>query len=197
MVPDQTSNPSQERILTTAQKLFIAHGYHGLSMRQIAEAAAVSKAGIYYYFKDKEELFIAVLTRNLEHLENLIDQARQEEKTARQRISLLTKKILTQPPEEQAVMRLASQEMSQLNQTARNAFVELYHQKFIGRIEALVQAGITAGELRPLNARLVTWTLLGMMYPYLYPSSSNEGAPAPQAISEMLSIFFDGAAWPE
>ena len=34
----------------------MAYGYNGISMREIAEAVGVSKAGLYYHFKDKEDV---------------------------------------------------------------------------------------------------------------------------------------------
>ncbi len=48
---------SREKILEQARQLFASQGYRGLSMRQIAEVVGISKAGIYYHFKDKEDLF--------------------------------------------------------------------------------------------------------------------------------------------
>ncbi|MBK9209973.1 MAG: helix-turn-helix transcriptional regulator [Anaerolineales bacterium] len=50
----------REQILDTAKSLFMQQGYHGLAMRQISEAVGVSKAALYYHFKDKEELFLAM-----------------------------------------------------------------------------------------------------------------------------------------
>ena len=41
------------RILAEATRLFVVYGYNGISMREIAEAVGVSKAGQYYHFKDK------------------------------------------------------------------------------------------------------------------------------------------------
>jgi AcrR family transcriptional regulator len=41
-------------ILAAARGLFIQQGYHGLAMRQIAEAVGVSKPALYYHFRDKE-----------------------------------------------------------------------------------------------------------------------------------------------
>ena len=55
----------REDILRQATRLFIAHGYSGLSMRRIAEAVGISKAGIYYHFRDKESLFLAILEGHL------------------------------------------------------------------------------------------------------------------------------------
>ena len=60
-----------DRIMEEATRLFVTRGYHGISMREIAEAVGVSKAGLYYHFKDKEDLFIAILTTNLNQIDHI------------------------------------------------------------------------------------------------------------------------------
>jgi len=50
----------RERILRESVRLFSEKGYHGASMRDIAAAAECSLPMLYYYFKNKEELFYAV-----------------------------------------------------------------------------------------------------------------------------------------
>jgi AcrR family transcriptional regulator len=52
---------SQDRIREAAFKLFINQGYHGTSMRQIAEAANLTPASIYNHYQNKEQIFRQVL----------------------------------------------------------------------------------------------------------------------------------------
>lgn len=49
------------RILREARSLFTAQGYAAVSMQLIADAAAVNKATLYHHFRDKEDLFVAVM----------------------------------------------------------------------------------------------------------------------------------------
>jgi AcrR family transcriptional regulator len=53
---------SREHILGAAERLFAARGFHGTSMRDVAEAADVPVAGVVYHFRRKEALYAAVLT---------------------------------------------------------------------------------------------------------------------------------------
>lgn len=53
-----------DRVAQVAYKLFINQGYHGTSMRQIAEAAGLTPASIYNHFEGKEEIFLQVLLRH-------------------------------------------------------------------------------------------------------------------------------------
>lgn len=48
-------------VIDAALQQFATHGYHGASMRQIAEAAGIAVGGIYNHFRSKEEILIAVI----------------------------------------------------------------------------------------------------------------------------------------
>jgi AcrR family transcriptional regulator len=51
---------SQQRIIDAAYKLFLEQGYHGTSMRQIAQSAGLTMGGIYNHFDGKESIWEAV-----------------------------------------------------------------------------------------------------------------------------------------
>ena len=180
------------RIIEEATGLFVARGYRGISMREIAEAAGISKAGLYYHFKDKEELFLAILTANLAAVVEIIHDACRQEATARQRVTHMLRGILALPPEQRTIIRLANQEMVHVSPTGRSSFDELYHRKFIGQVEEILQAGIAQGELRPVNTQIATWLLLGMAYPLL--SSNHPSDAMNEAIELIVAVFFDGLA---
>ena len=57
---------SRDEILRAASQLFASRGFHETSMAEVARAAGVSKALIFWHFKTKEELFVAVLGRLFE-----------------------------------------------------------------------------------------------------------------------------------
>ena len=54
------------RILDAALSVFAHHGFSGARLDEIAEAAGMSKPNLLYYFRSKDELYRAVLTRTLE-----------------------------------------------------------------------------------------------------------------------------------
>jgi AcrR family transcriptional regulator len=57
---------SRDEILRAATDLFATRGFHETSMAEVARAARVSKALIFWHFKSKEELFVAVLGKLFE-----------------------------------------------------------------------------------------------------------------------------------
>lgn len=69
-------NESRERMLDAAETLFMARGYAAIKLKHIAERLGVKESSIYYHFpKGKEELFIAVMHRNLDRHQAGIAQA--------------------------------------------------------------------------------------------------------------------------
>lgn len=52
---------TREAIIEAAYQLFIEHGYHGTSMRDIAAGASITAGSIYNHFTDKEQIFKAVI----------------------------------------------------------------------------------------------------------------------------------------
>ena len=184
----------RESIIEQATRLFVTHGYHGISMREIAEGVGVSKAALYYHFKDKEALFLATLTAELERIEHIVQEAQQAEATAREQIEQIMRGIFEQAPEQRAIIRLASHEIVHLSPKTRAEFSRIYQEKFIGQIEAILSAGVSRGELRSMNVRLATWILLGMAYPFLHPDQERGPEVSQEGTDLILSIFFDGAS---
>jgi AcrR family transcriptional regulator len=78
--PPAASN-TRERILSTAESLFMRHGFDGASMRQITAEAQVNLAAVNYHFGSKEALIQEVFKRRLHHL----NQARLDALTALER----------------------------------------------------------------------------------------------------------------
>jgi AcrR family transcriptional regulator len=51
---------TRDRILAASRELFLEHGYAGTRIAQITAACAISRAGFYTYFRDKQEIFNAL-----------------------------------------------------------------------------------------------------------------------------------------
>jgi AcrR family transcriptional regulator len=63
------------QILAAGSALFAEHAYEEISMRQIAQAAGVSKPLLYHYFPSKIELFKAAVAEAAVELEQIIRPA--------------------------------------------------------------------------------------------------------------------------
>ncbi len=64
--PTRIQREKTEAILEAALEVFSAHGFRGATLDQIAEAAALSKPNLLYYFDSKEAIHRTLLTRLLD-----------------------------------------------------------------------------------------------------------------------------------
>ena len=68
-------NARYKRAIRTAEELFKKVGFRGVTMELIAREANVAKATLYSYFKNKDELFLAVCARMARILREAVEQA--------------------------------------------------------------------------------------------------------------------------
>ena len=71
-----TKDP-QERmteILDTAEEMFYANGYHETQISDIVKKIGVAQGTFYYYFKSKEEILEALISRQMQGVANTVGQ---------------------------------------------------------------------------------------------------------------------------
>jgi AcrR family transcriptional regulator len=68
-------SPAQMRTIRAALGLFITHGVSGTSLQMIADASGVTKASVYYQFKTKEAIVVAVVEVEFWKLDEALDAA--------------------------------------------------------------------------------------------------------------------------
>lgn len=66
MVKKKQDDTTEEKIFAAARKVFIVQGMAGARMQDIANEAGMNKALLHYYFKDKEQLFELVFSKEAE-----------------------------------------------------------------------------------------------------------------------------------
>ena len=80
--------PARRRqLLSAAQEVFVAHGYHAAAMDDIAERAGVSKPVLYQHFPGKLELYLALLDQHADALVAAVRAALASTTDNRQRVA--------------------------------------------------------------------------------------------------------------
>lgn len=182
----------RKHILNIAADLFMDQGFDGVSIRQIAEACNLSKAGLYYHFKDKEDLFLAVLDENLNVFEELLTNLQPQSGSSRMLItSFLRAVFIMLPVNVRTMFQKAQQDISKLNPEARTAFNQRYYDKFLNPLAKIIQTGIATNQIRNLNPHTIVWALLGLMYPF-FNSEFTADTNKEEVVSLIKTIFFEG-----
>ena len=76
----------EEQLLDIARKLFAQNGFSSTSLRDIADAARITKAALYYYFPDKDQLYERVVIESLQNLVKIVSAAVDSAHTPRDRV---------------------------------------------------------------------------------------------------------------
>lgn len=71
----EQSSGRQDDIVTAAQLIFAELGYKKVTIDDVAQKLSMTRTALYYYYKNKEELFCAVLERELTHYRNNFTQS--------------------------------------------------------------------------------------------------------------------------
>jgi len=66
-------DPNLTNIVTAAEEEFVRHGYTGTSIQAVADRAGIPKANVHYYFKRKSNLYIAVIEKQVQLWNDLLD----------------------------------------------------------------------------------------------------------------------------
>jgi AcrR family transcriptional regulator len=81
----------RDRILTEARKLFGSKGYSDVSMRDVAGAAGVTKAALYYHFANKQDLFTTVSLLQIERILGALEEAAGDGGSLEERLARLVR----------------------------------------------------------------------------------------------------------
>ena len=180
---------TRERIQTEAARLFVASGYHGVSMREVAEAVGVTKPALYHHYADKEALFLAMLDGALATLARLVEHAGQQQ-GIRAQLDTLIRDLLDTAPEQRVGLQLAS-ELRHVSPERRAAFETEYRRVWMGGLTGLMTQAVERGELRSdLPPSAHTRTFLALTFPLVNGPAMPDARSTAQAL---LSIYLDGA----
>jgi AcrR family transcriptional regulator len=82
---EQEITEFREQLCAAASRLFAERGTDGVTMRALAEVMGISPMKPYHYFRDKEEILAAAMTRAFNRFLAALDQADRSEYTAPER----------------------------------------------------------------------------------------------------------------
>src|SRR4051812_25433455 len=98
------------RIITAARARFLREGVDGASLRQIAKDAGTNIGMVYYYYKTKDDLFLAIVQEVYGGLLADLTQILTSDLPEEQRFEPLYQRVSRLSPEEFDVLRLVLRE---------------------------------------------------------------------------------------
>lgn len=154
MVPRKTSGrrdpeKNQARILAAATDEFARHGLGGARVDRIAARAGANKRMLYYYYGNKDALFLAVLEASyasIRNAEKALHLANLEPREAMRRLVEFTWKYYLSHPE--FLTLLNSENLHRARHIRKSGSIVAMHSPFVSMVKGVLDRGVRAGEFR-------------------------------------------------
>ena len=184
---------TKSHILTKSEQLFAQHGFDGVSMREIAEACDITKANIYYYFKDKESLYLQVLESDLLAMIAALRQAAQQEGTCRARMSCIAATFRRLAEEKKPLIQMGMRHFGGAGDEMRGMF-RRHRRQLVESIERVLSDGVESGELRVVDIRSSALSFMGMIFVHIVKRTEEDLPPLAEAelTERTVDVLFDG-----
>jgi AcrR family transcriptional regulator len=152
---------ARTRLVEAAVGLFAQKGYAATTVREIVAAAGVSPPVLYYYFGNKEGLFLELMREAWDDFGAMLESALRETGSARQKIVRLGRRVADLFRAHIGVARVMNSIYYGPPQGAPPFDFDSYHTKFREAILGLVKEGVEGGEFRPGRKEDMAWALIG------------------------------------
>jgi TetR/AcrR family transcriptional regulator, cholesterol catabolism regulator len=181
----------REEIFEKSMELFISEGYDNTPVSQIAKALNLTKAGLYHYFRSKEEL---LFFNHMHHLEKKLLPVLDEADTIKDpvaRITFFVRSYIVQALTQDAANRVLIHEVNKLSPEHREQIKQIW-----ARALKLLQDAISelkvAGKTKNFNITFAAFAALGMCSwtPYWFDYDRRESAN--ELAETYVTLFLKG-----
>jgi TetR/AcrR family transcriptional regulator len=187
----------RSQIIADALELFKEKGYHNVSMHEIAAKAEFSIGTLYKYFRNKEDLYSALVIEKAEEVSRIVDEVLSRgddvEMVVRDYIDVKIKVF----KDNLAMVRLLFVEtqkgISFNDQTGFCKVLRELHQREMTRVASLLEKGIRQKKFKKLDPYHLSLALGGLLDGFVFnwledPDSHPYAANA----DFILELFFNG-----
>ena len=198
----RTKDEAQEtrnRILDAAEHVFSEHGVSRTSLEDIAQAAGVTRGAIYWHFKDKSDLFAAMVNRVTLPMEAMV--ARSSDESVADPIASLKACAVSAlmrtatDPQVQRVFDVVTHKCEYLGDMAGvNGRISSIQKGCVDRSEQAIRNAIKRGLLPAhVNPRLAAVGLDAMIFGLISNWLANSGyLPLERQAEAMIDLYLDG-----
>lgn len=188
----------RDRIIEAAASVFVRRGFHGATMDEIAREADYSTPSLYNYFKNKEEIFAAVVAETSRRFTEAPRDPLPDDLTIEQRLLWMLRRLFTLAEQHRDLfVAFVAQRgffewdlRADLGEAAYASYVEA-----IGLFEREMERGAAAGVLRrDADPAELAGALVGIINGYLFRwLMGSEEIPLQAQAERIVDLFLRGA----
>lgn len=165
-VPYQEPQDTKEVIQQTATRLFAQSGFDGTSIRDIVEEAGVTKPVLYYYFENKEELFISLIQDAYDFFFNEIKTIIHADTDFTDRLKQLIKLYIECSEEQEDTVRIIYNTAFGTSRNHPKVSIQTLEEEHISLLTHFFREGIRNGVIRKKPVKNIVMHFLGCVTAY-------------------------------
>jgi TetR/AcrR family transcriptional regulator len=150
---------SAERILSTALDLFAIKGYDATAVREICEAAGITKPTLYHFFGSKDGVLQALVHGGFRQFRALVDAALGTPGSFRHRVKVMARSVFDSASHKPRFWRFMHSVIWAPPGTApsHSASCTEFYDGVVGALAAAAEEAVRSGELAPgpIEARML------------------------------------------
>jgi TetR/AcrR family transcriptional regulator len=190
---------ARETILQAAMREFAAEGIAGARTDEIARAAGVNKALLYYYYKDKETLYGATLDHVFSGLAERLGPVLESDLAPRAKILAYVGAHFDYVASSSCYPRVVMREMMRAGRSASphlKHVAKTYFHPLQAKLFQVLQQGIAAGEFRPVSVQHFVMSVVALIVFYfaaapMAAAMSGADPLAPERVAERRTAVLD------
>lgn len=190
-------NEAERRLLESALTLFSERGFAATTIREIIERAQVTRPVLYYYFENKEQLFVRLIEAWFTQIGDGMDCVLSKKQSLRECLRDLALNAFRMADSNPAAVRLTLQAFFAPQVEGLPIDLRALWEKRFGRIVARMQEGLDEGTLAGADAETLARTFLSMIDMHILTKTHwPELALSPELAETIVRIFLCGASGP-
>lgn len=151
----------RERILAAASSLFQTHGISGVTVQEVADECGLSKAALYHYFSNREQMLQEIFgdwaRRDLERIRAVAES----ELAPSDKLTRFVEVHLQSIVENLELYSLSFRSEDELPDSVRKEFRGLKRESDL-LVRRIIAEGMQSGDFEPVDERLTVFAIIGM-----------------------------------
>ena len=160
-----TSNRREEKVSTlldAAREVVMRFGYRKTTLEDIADQAGVSRATLYYYFPGKDEVFRALIVREIDSFQRILQDAVRPDDPPEDRLMALVRARYAHLRQVRALYSVTQNIQRELLPMALDALGGLEAAQR-GLLAAILRDGMDSGRFREVDVELLSGAILAAL----------------------------------
>ena len=190
----KTTKPDlKNKIIDISSNIFAKHGISKTTIEDIANGMNMGKSSLYYYFKNKEEIFKSVINREVDAFSQQIRKAVSESGSPQQKLKVFAlKRMLYLKDLTNAYSALKDEYLTQY------AFIQElrtdYDKKEVEHLRSILNEGISSGvfSIRDIDMTAQTFLTALKGFEYEWLVKNNNSINIESNIDALIEIFLNG-----